>query len=211
MTNGSIADVLELAKKGEAPLFWTHTNITIAIAGIVLGMRYLHSENFIHRDLKPSNIFVDEHGHIRIGDFGTTRMEDCGSKTTSMLGTIPYVAPETLDEAPPTKKVDVFAFGLTLYEILFGEGVFPKNITPVQLARRHDRGVRAEIPSSANRTVKTLIEKCWSTNPDDRPTFERIYDILEIDRFPFYRDQDSEEIEKFVSEVRSQEHRLDII
>jgi serine/threonine protein kinase len=205
MKNGSISDVLSLVKNGETPSYWSHTNITIVIVGIVLGIQYLHSKNFIHRDLKPSNIFIDSECRIRIGDFGTTRMEDCGSSTTSTLGTTPYVAPEVLDRAAPTKKVDVFAFGLTVYEILKGEGVFPKDITPMQLCRLYSKGFRPEIPPTIHRSVKKLIERCWNDDPDKRPSFDEIYEKLAANWFPFYKDTDMAAVERFIAEVKAQE------
>jgi serine/threonine protein kinase len=207
MPNGSLADVLDRVKNGNTPSYWTPTNITIAIMGIVLGMKYLHSKNFIHRDVKPANIFVDGKGRIRVGDFGTTRMEDCGSTTTSVLGTTPYVAPEVLDGATPTQKVDVFAFGLTLYEILVGEGVFPKDITPMRLARLYVAGKRADIPKTIHASMRTLIQQCWSENPEERPTFEEIYSILEDNWFPFFRNADIDAVLKFIAEVKAEELR----
>jgi serine/threonine protein kinase len=205
MKNGSLSDVLLQVKRGETPNYWTHTNIVKAIVGVIMGMKYLHSKNFIHRDLKPSNILVDDEGRIRIGDFGCARMEDCGCQTASTLGARPYVAPEVLSGMTPTKKVDVFAFGLTLYEILLGESVFPKNIKPVQMVRPHDRGSRTDIPEGTHPAVRNVIQQCWSEKAEDRPTFDEIYKVLSENWFPFFTDQDNGAIERFAADVKSQE------
>jgi serine/threonine protein kinase len=103
------------------------------IVGIILGMRYLHSQSIIHRDLKPENILLDRLSRIRIGDFGLAR-EDSYFFSKPGAGTPLYMAPEIiLLGQPPTTKVDVFAFGLILYEILVGRAVFPKSLPPAEI------------------------------------------------------------------------------
>jgi hypothetical protein len=204
MSNGSVEEALERVKKGEIPAFWNHTNITKMIIGILLGMKYLHSRNIIHRDLKPGNLLIDGNGQIRIADFGTAKLEDCGT-TTEALGTVAYMTPEILDNDQPTKKVDVFAFGLIVYEILVGESVFPKTGSALHIAGMHVRDVRPELPKGIHRSIRNMIQRCWSKNPDDRPTFDEIFDTLEEDWFPFFKDIDCAACEQFIAAVRSEE------
>jgi serine/threonine protein kinase len=206
MINGSVEDALVRVKKGDIPRFWTHTNITKMMIGVVLGMKYLHSRNIIHRDLKPGNLLIDENGQIRIADFGTAKLEDCGT-TTDVIGTLAYMAPEALDGSGPTKKFDVFAFGLIIYEILVGESVFPKTGSALQIAGMHVKGIRPDIPKGIHGSVGKLIQQCWSNNPEDRPTFDKIFDKLERDWFPFFKDVDHAACEAFIASVRSEESR----
>jgi serine/threonine protein kinase len=174
VANGTLEDAIEGSRNGRTPGFWTHENVVNIIIGIILGMRYIHSKDVIHRDLKPSNIFIDERGWVRIGDFGASKIGECGSTTTEVIGTATYMAPEMFDAGRPTKKVDIFAFGLILYEVLFGSSVFPKDATMMQIAKIHVLGTRPEIPNSINRHIRKLIERCWSVNPDQRPNFDEI-------------------------------------
>jgi serine/threonine protein kinase len=202
MSNGSLEDVLSRVKRGDVPEFWSHQNITKMMIGLVLGMKYLHSRNIIHRDLKPANILIDEKGQIRIADFGTAKLEDCGTTSTNVVGTLSFMASETLEGGQSTKKSDVFAFGLILYEVLVGERVFPKTGNLVQLIQMHTQETRPPIPKGIHLSIATLIRQCWTKNPESRPTFEDILTILEESWFALFRDVDYSECERFVAELQ---------
>jgi serine/threonine protein kinase len=202
-SNGSLEDVLCRIKKGDPPRFWTHETISCVIVGVVLGMKYLHSKDIIHRDLKPGNILLDDKHRVRICDFGTAVFEDCG--TTTAVCTFAYVAPETLEEAPPTKKVDVFGFGLIVYELLVGESVLPKDGNIIRISNLHKNGFRPEIPRSVSPPIRKLIESCWCVNPESRPTFDEIYRILEDAWFPFFNDVLPKVVNDYVWEIRQRE------
>jgi serine/threonine protein kinase len=207
MSSGSLESVLSRVKKGEIPRFWTHTNITVMMIGLVLGMKYLHSHNIIHGDLKPGNLLIDDRGRIRIADFGTAKLEDCGTVSTAIIGTLAYMPCELLARGIPTKKIDVFAFGLIVYEVLVGESVFPKNGNPVEIAAMHLQNIRPAIPKEIHPVIATLIQKCWSKDPEERPTFDEIFRTLEEYWFPFFRDSDYSKCEAFISEVSEEEAR----
>jgi serine/threonine protein kinase len=204
MSNGSLEKVLTSVKNGNIPEFWNHTNITKMIIGLLHGMKYLHSQNIIHRDLKPGNLLIDEKGQIRIADFGTAKFEDCGT-TTDVVGTLAYMASETLGGGQATKKSDVFAFGLILYEVLVGESVFPKNGNILQIAEMHMQGIRREIPKHVHPLVTKVIEQCWSKNQEDRPTFEEVLNLLHANWFPLFRDIDLDACDKFISDMVAEE------
>jgi serine/threonine protein kinase len=168
-------------------------------------MKYLHSKQIIHRDLKPSNLFIDGEFRIRIGDFGTARCEDSGTTTTRGVGTPLYMAPEIFDGESPTKKVDSFAFGLILYEVLVGHSAFPKESGWLSLVKLHASGTRPSIPKSIQKGIAGLIRRCWSTNVAERPLFDEILGILEDCQFRFYDDVDCGAVKKFIREVKLQE------
>jgi hypothetical protein len=199
VSNGSLESVLSRVSRNDIPTFWTHENITCMIVGLVLGMKYLHSKNIIHRDLKPGNLLLDCDNRLRICDFGTAIFEDCG--TTTGIGTLAYISPESLGDAPPTKKADVFAFGLILYEILFGESVFPKDANAARIYKLHKTETRPEIPEWISTPISELIKSCWSLNPELRPTFDDIYDQLERLRFAFFDDVLPEVVVEYILEL----------
>jgi serine/threonine protein kinase len=204
-SNGSIEDVLARIKKGDTPSFWTHENISCMIVGLVLGMKYIHTCNVIHRDLKPGNLLIDDKFRLRICDFGTAVFKECG--TTTVAGTVAYMAPECFQDATPTPKIDVFAFGLILYELLVGESVFPKDASVFQMTKLHQEEipVRPEIPSPIPRAIAGLIRSCWAPNPNLRPTFAEIYEKLEENNFVFFNDVLPKVVIDYVTEIRSQE------
>jgi serine/threonine protein kinase len=208
MSNGSLEAVLNRVKRGEVPSFWTHNNITKMMIGVLLGMKYLHSKDIIHRDLKPGNILLDEKGQIRIADFGTAKLEEFGTTTTaSVIGTLAYMATETLEGRQATKKSDVFAFGLVAYEVLVGESVFPKTDNILQIAQMHTQETRPNIPKEIDPLIANVIRMCWSKDPEGRPTFEELFTILNNCQFPFFADVDYSECERFIAEVKAEESR----
>jgi serine/threonine protein kinase len=88
------------------------TGKAIVIVGVVLGMKFIHSRGVIHIDLKPANILLDERGHPKIGDLGSSRFCDLRSTMTSGIGTRLYIAPDMYDSADYTAAVDIYSFSL---------------------------------------------------------------------------------------------------
>ncbi|MDR3411992.1 MAG: HDOD domain-containing protein [Formivibrio sp.] len=85
--------------------------------GMLDGLSYAHSQGVIHRDIKPQNIMVDRNGHARIMDFGVATRQ---AGQIGMSGTVGYMAPEMIKNMPVDAQADVFAAGMTLYQILTG-------------------------------------------------------------------------------------------
>lgn len=84
---------------------------------VLTGLEFCHQQNLIHRDIKPANIFVSSFGEYKIGDFGISREIERTSVTLSQKGTKTYMAPEIVRMEPYDHLVDIYALGLTLYEI----------------------------------------------------------------------------------------------
>ena len=90
---------------------------------ITLGLHYLHSKNIVHRDIKSLNIFLTKDNTAKIGDLGSSRrldsegnlVDDFGSG--EKVGTPFYLAPEICQDKPCSKKTDVWALGVILFEI----------------------------------------------------------------------------------------------
>lgn len=95
------------------------------IKGVASGLLYLHEDwekAVIHRDIKASNVLLDSEFNGRLGDFGLARLYDHGTdpRTTHIVGTIGYLAPELTKTGKATKNTDVFAFGTFLLEVACG-------------------------------------------------------------------------------------------
>ena len=84
------------------------------------GLTYLHECGIVHRDLKPGNIFY-ESGYVKIGDYGLSKSmtNSCRSGQTMTVGTVHYMAPE-IGAGSYDKSIDIYAFGVLLYEMLKG-------------------------------------------------------------------------------------------
>lgn len=151
------------------------TNIAL---GIAHGMRYLHRHGVIHRDLKSPNVLLDNNLRPKVADFGLGRLAEtvvAGAPPTGAVGTPQWMAPELLENQPYGFPVDVYAYGMVLFELLTGELPFA-GLQQVDIVRAVGNGERPSIPEKyRSEAIVQLIEECWRQNPEDRPTFKEIY------------------------------------
>ena len=188
VSGGSLSSVVE--DPGRFPWF-NSTSRSIIVVGIVLGMRYVHSRGILHRDLKPSNVLLDENHHPCLCDFGSSRDFSQESTMTGLPPvTLYYAAPELCNEdGNYNEKIDVYSFGILLYEIVTGKLAL-RHLNQLKLPVFISQGKRPEIPSSVLPFTRTLIERCWSGDPSERPSFNEIYDYLVGGDFRLFNDVD---------------------
>ena len=96
-------------------------SVKFYMSEILLAIDYMHKNNFIYRDLKPENILIDKYGHIKLTDFGLSKLlDEEEQKTYTLCGTAEYLAPEIIFEKGYDKTCDWFSFGVVLFEMLCG-------------------------------------------------------------------------------------------
>lgn len=146
---------------------------------IARGMQYLHSQGILHRDLKSENLLLGEDMSVKVADFGISCLESqCGS-AKGFTGTYRWMAPEMIKEKHHTKKVDVYSFGIVLWELFTALTPFD-NMTPEQAAFAVcQKNARPPLPSACPMAFRHLINRCWSSNPNKRPAFDEIVTVLE--------------------------------
>ncbi|MFY3793451.1 Stk1 family PASTA domain-containing Ser/Thr kinase [Ureibacillus sp. MALMAid1270] len=133
---------------------------------------HAHENQIIHRDIKPQNILIDEDGNCKITDFGisTTLSATSFTKTNSVLGTVHYLSPEQARGGTATKKSDIYALGIVLYELLTGELPFSGE-SAVSIALKH---LQSETPSvrafdaSIPQALENVVLKATAKNPAHR-------------------------------------------
>jgi serine/threonine protein kinase len=202
---GSLRKVVNRRQSKSESEFWSPTRIGIVICDIVLGMRFVHSRAIIHRDLKPSNILIRANGRALIGDFGSSCSVDSDATITGLSesGTVHYAAPELFeDDAEPTAKVDVFAFGLILYEIITGHPVRPLSMSPFDVIRQIRSGYQPTFPRTCGEYMKATINRCLSRDPSSRPSFDELLRGFGTCKFKILPGVDCDEIAGHVQGVR---------
>lgn len=133
---------------------------------------HAHENQIIHRDIKPQNILVDQDGNVKITDFGiaTSLSATSYTKTNSVIGTVHYLSPEQARGGNATKKSDIYALGIVLYELLTGELPFSGE-SAVSIALKH---LQTETPSvrefdaSIPQSLENVVLKATAKNPIHR-------------------------------------------
>ncbi|KAI3914094.1 hypothetical protein MKW92_052203 [Papaver armeniacum] len=194
MVNGSLRHVL--LKKDKA--LDRRKKLIIAMDA-AFGMEYLHLKNIVHFDLKCDNLLVnmkDPHRPIcKVGDFGLSRIKRNTLVSGGVRGTLPWMAPELLNGSSSrvSEKVDVFSFGIAMWEILTGKNPMPTCIV-VQLLQASNgyecshvleggimnNNLRPTIPEQCDPEWRKLMEHCWLQEPAARPSFTEITSRLRI-------------------------------
>lgn len=87
---------------------------------ILLGIEYLHSKDTVYRDLKPENVLIDIDGHVRLADFGLSKIIKRYERSYSFCGSPEYMCPEILKREGHNYLVDYYTLGVLLYEMLTG-------------------------------------------------------------------------------------------
>ncbi|MFJ8234412.1 Stk1 family PASTA domain-containing Ser/Thr kinase [Ureibacillus sp. NPDC094379] len=158
---------------------------------------HAHENHIIHRDIKPQNVLVDQEGNLKVTDFGiaTTSSATSYTKTNSVIGTVHYLSPEQARGGIATKKSDIYALGIVLYELLTGELPFSGE-SAVSIALKH---LQAETPSvrafDANipQSLENVVLKATAKNEAHR------YNSVE---------EMQEDLDTVLSPSRSNEHKF---
>jgi len=150
---------------------------------IAQGLRAMHRQEMIHQDLKPENIMIDEHGVVKIIDFGSTKIAGIAEITTPLerdriLGTKNYTAPEYLQGLVGSNRSDIYSLAVITYEMLCGKLPYRKELTRRNLNRLKytpTRECNINIPS----WIDGALRKAVSINPERRHSLlsEFVYDL----------------------------------
>lgn len=136
---------------------------------ILDAIQYTHEKGYIHRDIKPQNIFYNPDGLIKLSDFGIAQDTGVKNKQQKIYGSIPYLAPEVIQGQPASKESDIYALGVTFYEILMGqlpfEGETLEEIAQKQILSPFPSINRKDIPYIE---IDRILQKACAKNPLDR-------------------------------------------
>jgi actin-like ATPase involved in cell morphogenesis len=145
------------------------------LASVAEALAATHSRGFLHRDVKPSNVLLSTDGDVYLADYGLAfPLLDASRMTSSraVLGTAAYTAPEVIADEPPTPAADVYALGITGYQLLAGRTPFSgTNVLAVLDAiRRAEAEPLDDLAPGVPKEMVELIAAAMAPNAADRPS-----------------------------------------
>jgi serine/threonine-protein kinase len=153
-------------------------NVAQILIDAATGLSHIHESGYMHLDFKPENILVTRNGAVRLIDFDMAQpIPDKPMKASKNPGTPGYMAPEQLKREPFDARVDIFAFGVSAYELLTNQKPYPGNSPAEILAAELDpagpippRQHNPDIPPA----MEKVILKCIESDPDRRYPFSGV-------------------------------------
>jgi len=143
---------------------------------VAAAMDYAHRQDIIHRDIKPSNILMDDEGHALIADFGLVKImtgDSALTETGLMVGTPAYLAPEYASGEDISRKTDIYALGVSMFEAIIGVPPYgdTKTQSPMQIALQHVMEPVPKISTFVETIPETMDEvflKVLAKDPAER-------------------------------------------
>lgn len=194
--NGNLSQ--HLRGTGRESLPWS-TRVQIALDS-ARGLEYIHEHTvpvYIHRDIKSANILIDKNFRAKVADFGLTKLTEVGSTSlqTRLVGTFGYMPPEYAQYGDVSPKVDVYAFGVVLYELISAkeavvktggtiaeskglvamfEGALNESDPREELRKLVDSRLGDNYPIDSVHKMAQLAKACTHENPQLRPSMRSI-------------------------------------
>ena len=183
---------LDALARAHAPL--PHTMIAAMFIQALEGLQHAHRKSIFHRDIKPSNLILTPEGTVKLMDFGIAKIagEQRLTQVNRVIGTVEFMAPELIEGKDPSVASDIYAAGITMYELLSGRLPFESHSDfnlmqdilkkkPAQLA-----SINPSLPTALSKIVMKALEK----KPEKRFTDAKTFQHALIAAIPDYRDID---------------------
>lgn len=144
--------------------------VTVGSA-VARALHYVHEQGFVRNDVKPGNILLSHTGQVVLTDFGTSlsRGEDVDPGITGAVGTPYYMAPELIRTGKGDERSDIYALGVTLYEMVTGRRPFASSgVMNVLRAHENESAAPPSSMVSLPTTLESIIMRCLEKDPDTR-------------------------------------------
>ncbi|XP_034040759.1 tyrosine-protein kinase Mer isoform X2 [Thalassophryne amazonica] len=182
MKYGDLHSFLLRSRLSESPVFLPTQTLLKFMVDIALGMEYLSGRNFLHRDLAARNCMLRDDMTVCVADFGLSKKIYSGDYyRQGRIAKMPvkWIALESLADRVFTVKSDVWAFGVTMWEIA------TRGMTPYPGIQNHEiydhllEGHRLKQPTDCLDELYEIMYSCWRADPLDRPVFPQLREMLE--------------------------------
>ncbi|KAI1895602.1 hypothetical protein AGOR_G00107930 [Albula goreensis] len=182
MKHGDLHTFLLMSRLGEEPFALSLQTLVQFMLDIARGMEYLSSKSIIHRDLAARNCMLNENMTVCVADFGLSKKIYSGDYyrqgSVSKLP-VKWIALESLADNVYTTQSDVWAFGVTMWEIMtLGQTPYP-GVENSEIYEYLIKGGRLKQPPDCRDDIYEIMHSCWSPVPKCRPSFQQLIDQLE--------------------------------
>lgn len=156
---------------------------------VLLGLEYLHSNKILHRDLKADNLLLEIDGTCKISDFGISKKSKdiyVNNAEMSMQGSIFWMAPEVIDSIVEDKKkgysakIDIWSLGCVVLEMFAGKRPWSNEAVVSAIYKIGKTKLAPPIPEDISKLISPeaidFIQKCFTINPEERPTAKNLLD-----------------------------------
>lgn len=216
LENGDLKQLLQRVRESEGDKtlggLWTATKRAEILVGIAMAMAHIHEIGVWHRDLKPGNIMFDGKWHIKLVDFGASKVTDDATQTCN-TGSPMYMAPELFQSNPEySNGSDVYAYALICYEVLTGAEPFACRETPQSIPKLISSGqYKRAFPADTKVRPEMieLVQTCWSEKPTERMGFFNILDKFKEWEYKLEPEVDSEAIKTYIAGIELEQARLE--
>ena len=185
LANGDLAVVIEYCSKGsllnalygDKPRHLSSSQQLRIAHGAACGLSHLHDQGIVHRDIAARNVLLHTNDLIpKLADFGMARQIDeerYDQETLATVGPVRWMAPEQLTGQKYSKRSDVYAFGMLLFEIWAKDKPWPDK-TNIAAMSAVLQGESLSPPAAAPELVQQLMRQCWAAKSTARPDTESI-------------------------------------
>lgn len=183
---------LDALAKSHHPLQWQQ--VVAMFIQALEGLQHAHKKGIFHRDIKPSNLILTPEGTVKLMDFGIARIagEQRLTQVNRVIGTMEFMAPELIEGKEPSAASDIYATGITMYELLSGRLPFESQsdyLLMQDIMKKkplHLSTVNPSVPPGLASIVMQALEK----KPENRFLSARAFQQALIQAFPDCRDAD---------------------
>ncbi|CAD5222140.1 unnamed protein product [Bursaphelenchus xylophilus] len=158
----------------------TEKRLISYVKDAVRGLCYLALRRVIHRDIAARNCLLGKEDDVKISDFGLSCQGEKFKIEKGSRVPVKWLAPETFKDGVFTSKTDVWSFGVMTWEIFnrCATEPFPKDSSKTARAKICSGKTALEIPPDTPQAMKDLMKKCWIQDPEIRPSFEELFQLL---------------------------------
>jgi serine/threonine protein kinase/beta-lactam-binding protein with PASTA domain len=135
------------------------------------GLSSAHSEGIIHRDMKPANVLLSDIGEVKVTDFGLARAASAHTQSATLVATLSHVSPELVSGSPADSRSDIYALGITIYQMLTGQAPYTESNAAALMKHHLDSPMPmpSDLVPGLAQDLDELVRWCTEKDPEKRP------------------------------------------